>query len=197
MEETKAGGRTVKAPKTARGRRTIEIDSGLLALLIAERDKHLRAVAGIPDGAAVDLSLVRLPEGAVMFPSSAGDKLDLTQLGMPTPLHGSSADRPASAALPSFASMICEAATRRSCWTRVCLCMWSRRAVGTIRRCCCGPTSSGPARRIPARLRLSSSYRAVFYNEFSSRRPVAFLHRIAPPRLGAVCYIPLGQSDRR
>jgi integrase len=80
MEETKAAGRTVKEPKTARGRRTIEIDGGLLALLLAERNKHLRLLAGVPDGPEVDLSLVRLPEGALMFPSTAGDTVDLTKL---------------------------------------------------------------------------------------------------------------------
>ncbi len=80
MEETKAGGRTVKQPKTERGVRTIEIDDGLLSLLLAERDKHLRLTAGVPDGADVDLSLVRLPEGALMFPSMAGSEIDLTRL---------------------------------------------------------------------------------------------------------------------
>jgi len=80
MEETKAAGRTVKAPKSERGRRTIEIDGGLLGLLVAEREKHLRLVAGVPDGVDVDLSLVKLPEGALMFPSFAGGTMDLTRL---------------------------------------------------------------------------------------------------------------------
>jgi integrase len=80
MEETKTGGRTVKPPKTERGVRTIEIDGGLLALLLAERDKHLRLTAGVPDRAEVDLSLVRLPEGALMFPSMARAEIDLTRL---------------------------------------------------------------------------------------------------------------------
>jgi len=47
----------------------IQIDDGLLDLLLAEKRKHLRIVAGIPDGAEVDLSLVRLPEDALLFPS--------------------------------------------------------------------------------------------------------------------------------
>jgi integrase len=80
MEETKAGGRTVKEPKTARGRRSIQIDDDLLALLLREREKHARLVAGVPDGAEVDLSLVKLPDGALMFPSMADDTLDLTRL---------------------------------------------------------------------------------------------------------------------
>jgi integrase len=80
MEETKAGGRTVKAPKTERGVRTIEIDGGLAAMLIREREKHQRLAAGIPDGAKVDLSLVKLPKDSLMFPSMAGETIDLARL---------------------------------------------------------------------------------------------------------------------
>jgi len=58
----------LKDPKTARGKRTIVIDDDLVSLLVAEREKHLRIVAGVPDGVAVDLSLVKLPDGALMFP---------------------------------------------------------------------------------------------------------------------------------
>ena len=54
----------LKAPKSARGTRTITIDNGLVALLCAEREKYLRIVAGVPDSAAVDLSLVKLPSDA-------------------------------------------------------------------------------------------------------------------------------------
>jgi hypothetical protein len=50
-----------------RGKRTIAIDHDLLALLRAEKEKHLRIRAGVPDHAAVELSLVKLPEGALMF----------------------------------------------------------------------------------------------------------------------------------
>src|SRR5262249_45463780 len=72
LEETKEAGLTFKPPKTKRGTRTITIDDDLVALLIAEREKHLRIVAGVTESAAVDLSLVRLPEGALIFPSPAG-----------------------------------------------------------------------------------------------------------------------------
>jgi integrase len=41
-------------------------------MLLRERDKLLRVRAGIPDGADVDLSLVRLPGGALMFPNVPG-----------------------------------------------------------------------------------------------------------------------------
>jgi integrase len=82
VEETKAFGRNLKEPKTARGRRTIQIDDDLIALLLTERDKHLRIKAGVPDGALVDLSLVRLPAEALMFPSMAGE-FDCTRLRAP------------------------------------------------------------------------------------------------------------------
>jgi integrase len=65
--------------RTKRGTRTITIDDDLIALLLAEREKHLRLAAGAPDGAEVDLSLVRMPEDALIFPSPAGVTLDLTR----------------------------------------------------------------------------------------------------------------------
>ena len=54
------------------------IDDGLLALLLTEREKHLRIVAGVPDGATVDLSLVKLPGEALMFPSPPGPGEDFS-----------------------------------------------------------------------------------------------------------------------
>jgi integrase len=71
LDETK-GGLAFKAPKTKRGTRTITIDDDLIALLKAERERHLRVMSGVPDGAAVDLSLVKLPDGALIFPSPSG-----------------------------------------------------------------------------------------------------------------------------
>lgn len=78
LEETKAG-LSFKAPKTKRGKRIITIDDDMIALLVAEREKHLRIKAGVPDRAVVDLSLVKLPEGALIFPSPAGAKFDFTK----------------------------------------------------------------------------------------------------------------------
>jgi len=85
VEETKEHGLQIKAPKTERGKRTITIDDDLIALLVAEREKHLRLMAGVPDGAAVDLSLVKLPDGALMFPNppSAGESFSFTKLRNP------------------------------------------------------------------------------------------------------------------
>jgi integrase len=37
-------------------------------LLKAEREKHQRLLAGVPDGVEIDLSLVKLPADALMFP---------------------------------------------------------------------------------------------------------------------------------
>ena len=68
VEETEEHGLQIKGPKTERGKRTIEIDDDLVALLLAERERHLRIVAGVPDGATVDLSFVKLPPDALVFP---------------------------------------------------------------------------------------------------------------------------------
>jgi integrase len=71
IEQTKAGGTTFKAPKTKRGLRSVVIDDNLLGLLCAERDKHLRVLAGVPEESPVDLSMVRLPHDSLIFPSPA------------------------------------------------------------------------------------------------------------------------------
>ena len=41
--------------------------------------KYLRLKAGVPDGAAVDLSLVKLPADTLMFPSPADVEISLTR----------------------------------------------------------------------------------------------------------------------
>ncbi len=69
LEQTRQGN-ALKAPKTARGTRTIDIDDALLSMLLSLRDRHLQIAAGVPDEAQVDLSLVRLPAGALMFPGT-------------------------------------------------------------------------------------------------------------------------------
>ena len=68
LEHTKAG-IEFKPPKTERGRRTVKIDADLASLLNAEREKQQRLITGVPDGAAVELSLVKLPDDVLMFPS--------------------------------------------------------------------------------------------------------------------------------
>jgi integrase len=71
LEDTKSQGIRIKGPKTERGKRTIVIDDGLVGLLSAEREKYLRLFAGIPNGTNADLSLVKLPDAALIFPSPA------------------------------------------------------------------------------------------------------------------------------
>jgi integrase len=84
LEETKAKGRTTKEPKTERSKRSIAIDPWLLELLRAEHRRHLAIMAGIPtDSSQVDLSLVRLPEGALVFPSTV-QPFDFTRMRCPT-----------------------------------------------------------------------------------------------------------------
>ena len=51
----------IKPPKTARGKRKIDLDVGTVSMLVAERERHQRIHAGIPDGAEVNLGLIRLP----------------------------------------------------------------------------------------------------------------------------------------
>ena len=67
LEQTKKFGLRFKSPKTERGKRTIGLDDATMAILLSERDKQLRMLAGIPAGVDVDLSLVRLPEDALIF----------------------------------------------------------------------------------------------------------------------------------
>jgi integrase len=80
LELTKSHGWRFKEPKTRRGHRTIAIDDTLAALLSAEREKYARIAAGVADdGAKVDLSLIKLPANALVFPSSAGTAFDPTR----------------------------------------------------------------------------------------------------------------------
>jgi integrase len=80
LEVTKKFGFRYKPPKTKRGLRTVALDDGSIAILLTEKEKHLRIRAGVPDGADVDLSLVRLPDGALMFPNvpAAGEEFSFT-----------------------------------------------------------------------------------------------------------------------
>jgi integrase len=68
-EPTKKFGLRLKPPKTARGLRTIDLDDAIVSMLIGLRETNLRLSAGIPDGVGVDLSLIRLPATALIFPN--------------------------------------------------------------------------------------------------------------------------------
>ena len=83
LEETGGAGnreRRLKEPKRAKHKRTIQIDDTLVQLLLSVRERHQRLLAGVPDGARIDLGLIRLPEGALMFPSFFYRDIDLTKL---------------------------------------------------------------------------------------------------------------------
>jgi integrase len=88
LEMTKAHGIRFKEPKTDRGVRTIAIDDTLIALLSAERDRHLRIAAGVADSVSVDLSLVKLPKDALVFPSYAGEGIEFTRPRHPHAVSG-------------------------------------------------------------------------------------------------------------
>jgi integrase len=86
IEQTTKYDLAIKEPKTKRGKRTIAIDDDLIALLCSEREKLLRVHAGVPDGAPVNLSLMKLPDGALMFPTPpvAGESFSFTALRTPS-----------------------------------------------------------------------------------------------------------------
>jgi integrase len=67
-EQTKKFGLRLKPPKTRRGLRSIELDDATVAMLLKEKERHQRIVAGIEESVDVDLSLIKLPAGALMFP---------------------------------------------------------------------------------------------------------------------------------
>jgi integrase len=77
-EPTKKFGLRLKSPKTERGRRTIDLDDATVLLLTGLRETHQRLSAGIPDGADVDLSLIRLPAAALIFPNPPEPGADLS-----------------------------------------------------------------------------------------------------------------------
>ena len=78
LEETDAHGIRFKGPKKDSHKRTITIDDDLLAMLLSEREKHLRIVAGIEASATVNLSLIKLPKDGLMFPNLLGAELSFT-----------------------------------------------------------------------------------------------------------------------
>jgi integrase len=79
VEVTKKHGTRFKGPKKASHKRTITIDDDLLALLVTEREKHLRLVNGVPADVDVNLDLLKVPQEALMFPNpNALAELNLT-----------------------------------------------------------------------------------------------------------------------
>src|SRR5262249_54076703 len=81
LEQTKKYNIRVKPPKSARGLRTIGLDDATIRMLLAEKERLQRIHANVPEGAAVDLSLVRLPKDCLMFPvpPAPGEDISLTK----------------------------------------------------------------------------------------------------------------------
>jgi integrase len=69
VEETDKYGRRIMTPKSKRGVREFQIDANLVALLRQGRAKALELVAGVPDGAPVDLTITgQAPQGCAGLP---------------------------------------------------------------------------------------------------------------------------------
>jgi hypothetical protein len=150
VEETKAQ-RRLKGPKREKHKRTISIDDGLVRLLLSVRDQHLRLVAGIPNNADVDLSLIKLPEGALMFPSLHGQDIDLTRLRRAHTVTRCFEER-ARRRFPGLAFTICGGVMRPPCLMLECRCIRLPLVVVTTRQCFCEATPSGqrsPIRPLP------------------------------------------------
>lgn len=100
IEETKSQ-RTLKAPKTSRGIRTIAIDDGLVATLLELRGTHVRLANGIGPDDPVDLSLLRLPDDALIFPSPV-EPFSLSRLRSPKTVTKDFAERAARLSKPEL-----------------------------------------------------------------------------------------------
>jgi integrase len=136
LEETLAYGLRTKEPKSERGKRVVRIDDRLLALLFEERERHLRVAAGLPDGTQADLSLIKLPAGALMFPNPPppGESFPSPGSAMPASSRRHSSARQRRLVSPGCGSTICGAATRRCCSIAAFRCTWLPRAAATIRQ---------------------------------------------------------------
>jgi integrase len=134
IEMTEAHGLTLKPPKTKRGFREITIDDDLFALLMKERERHFRIAAGVPDGAEVDLSLVKLPPGALMFPNPTRlGKFSFTGLRNPNNITKEFARKAAAIGFPACGSTTFGALMKPCYWIRAWAFTSSLGAVGTIR----------------------------------------------------------------
>jgi integrase len=78
------GGRCERAKDTPQCP-VISIDDELLSLPLAIREQHPQIAAGVPDGATIDLSLIKLPEGSLIFPGTPreGEGFSFTTFGHP------------------------------------------------------------------------------------------------------------------
>src|SRR5262245_64887703 len=97
----------------------------MVTLLLAEREKHLRIFASVPDCAAADLSLIKLPEDALIFPNppEPGESFSFSKLRNPDNIT-----RSARESVGLLVSPICDrsktyGAPMKQCfWIAGCLC---------------------------------------------------------------------------
>jgi integrase len=104
LEVTKKHGVRYKEPKTWRGRRTVALDDGSVAMLLQLRETYLRLRAGIPDRVDVDLSLVKLPDDALIFPNppGGGEDFSFTEPRLPQSFSVQFAKRAVKLGFPEF-----------------------------------------------------------------------------------------------
>jgi integrase len=74
--ESTSKGMTLKGPKTERGLRTIDLDDGIVALLLKQKEQQQRKRAGVSNGDEVNLSLIKLPADWLMFPAAPASGRD-------------------------------------------------------------------------------------------------------------------------
>jgi integrase len=102
VEQTAKYGLALKGPKTARGKRTITIDDDLIALLCAEREKHLRILAGAGWRGGRPLPRAAARRGIdVPEPAVARRGVLLHQAAQPGQLHQRVLPQSAQARLPA------------------------------------------------------------------------------------------------
>ena len=111
---------------------------GSVSLLLQLRETHLRLCAGVPDGVEVDLSLIRLPDDALIFPNppGPGEDFSFTQPRDPHTFSKQSGSARLDSASPTSNSTICAELMRRCYWTAGCPCIPSPSGSGMTRRCC-------------------------------------------------------------
>jgi integrase len=163
VELTRKYGLNLKEPKRAKHKRTIQIDDMLIEILLGEKKKHLQIAAGVPDGTTVDLSLVKLPDDALVFPGPPApgpdESFSFTRLRDPDCMTKMFTRWATTLGFPGCAFMISVARTRPCCSTTERRYMSSPQGAVTTRRCCCGSTPNG--RRRPTRRQRRSSPRSL------------------------------------
>jgi len=129
--------------------------------LLSIKEQHLRLVAGVPSGTQVDLSLIKLPEGSLIFPSPCG--VDLTRPRRSNTLTRCFEAR-ARKRFPGQRFHGLRGVMRPYYLMLEFRCMWLPIGAVTIRRCFCGATPSGPRRPTRPPPTSSAACRKQFWN---------------------------------